>query len=1554
MESHGRYHANQPVYFLHSAESWVRGFIKEIKEVPKKGGSTEVVFSCQALKNAALLPAFSQSPGSSLVTPLREEEIHAVVGDAALASSSNTDTIDFDPTGADTFSDLLELSYLHDSTLLDQVRRRYFANLIYTHIGPIVLALNPYDYSLKNYTDANMPKYFAEGDAVVTRKSENLPHAWTTAHYAYWLMTTYKKNQSVIVSGESGAGKTETAKIVVKYLGRVSTSLCSDEQRQDAQQVTERVNLTSPILEAFGNAKTRMNDNSSRFGKFMKVYFKVAPTGGVMIGAAIEVYLLEKSRIITHGSGERGYHSFYQLLSAKSSEKKALKQSLKVDDAEKYPSLNIGQATVIPGVDDADDFDVVVKAMAAVGLSENEQGSVWKVIAGIIHFLGFQFKAISDDECALDRAASGDHVESFVKALTVDIGPLEKELTVTNSLIRGELIPKKLRKAQAVDLRDAIAKSLYEALFLWLVAKINTLITPSTAANADSWIALLDIFGFENFAHGNSFEQLCINLANETLQNHYNNIIFTRDMEECKQEGINTESVQFYDNQICLDLVCGVSFSQCGPGGSAQVTNKLSIMHLLDEESALSNGTDQAFCDKIVAKYNSSSDGPASPKGKGDAAPSGHPNFSKPKTQNNAFNIKHYAGEVKYTVDGFRNKNLDTTKETLKDVFRQSTNPFVAQLLGDAKSAAANKQTVGTFYKNQLIRLMTEINSAHPHWIRCVKPHSAKKPRMFHGVEVMTQLRSAGVLETVRIRQQSFSVRTPFEEFLSQFKLILASIPSCLMPVKGAPRQLPFEDPNAEARCVEVLRRADCSHHSLAQVGKTKVFMRTEGFYKLSNTLKALRAGLARVVQGYARAYRSALRARCFQINRNVLMLSGALAVRPSQVVARKIELKRLEEYLLTAFRSILMLQSTEQKVRSNEREEEEAAARAALRQKASESLQRLRAQWEEAKRIRDEHHQALMINDEQAKRADLIDVESSFRRLLVAFFAVSQGEENERGLIQLEEGGERSGSLAVRAAEVRQLYGAWIRSVFEALVSNICSAEDASRKNIADELDHVFALYFVALRKLLHAEAAGRQGVALEQQSSVRSISSIEQDEWSGVRSRWWTLKAQQDARDSLELQKAERSRRQTIIFEHEQTLIAILERSAAMEEDARLAEEARLREEAEAEERLRQAEEARAAEEHQRLLDEQRRAAQIVWMKAKAEEQRLAHITQCETLLRELRQQQAELSREYALECRKKEAAGSNHSTSRLATLAQFEKFRQRQQSINTAIAEAQRALEVLISPPHSNNKPSSPNSGARSLSPNRSVSPHQAPHTSHQHAATSLETASVATFQSVTCSSTLELLEKLSWTKLKPHTAAASGRVRNKDVTDNFTLSEVQEAGAPSVGGLFAMARTTSRLNAYRRARQEKEHDRSVSWATSSSLKKQQQQPEAAGSPSGMSTTNVDQSPAALPPPAVTFSSAAVPVQAAFSQPGLRSLARSSHAAPAAPRVLASINPFSPNWLPPPADVSGRLKAFLPDGSTVLLGSESLSTPAGGYRAGNSTSVPLTVIEMDDTEL
>ncbi|ESL10374.1 myosin heavy chain [Trypanosoma rangeli SC58] len=384
----------------------------------------------------------SENPSLVHAYPLQQHEIHRIIESCVEATEETT------------LNDLLELSYLHDATLLEQVRVRYYENLIYTHIGPITLAINPYDFTLPNYTDNNMPKYVLEGSNVVEMPSKNLPHAWTVGHYSYWRMCLDKRNQSIIVSGESGAGKTETAKIVAKYIGVVSTTQCSLQEKSGAEELTHKVNLTSPILEAFGNAKTKNNDNSSRFGKFMKIFFKPSLTGGVMTGALITVYLLERSRIVTHSKGERGYHSFYQLLASNGDAATSSRlNQLKLASAADYRSTAIGNAMKIDGVDDANDFDNVMRAMKFVGMTEAESNAVWSTVGAVLHLLSLEFKALTDDECYVDMAAQNAaiHVRMVRELLGLPNDTFFfQELVTTTQLTRGETIVRKLRLAQAL------------------------------------------------------------------------------------------------------------------------------------------------------------------------------------------------------------------------------------------------------------------------------------------------------------------------------------------------------------------------------------------------------------------------------------------------------------------------------------------------------------------------------------------------------------------------------------------------------------------------------------------------------------------------------------------------------------------------------------------------------------------------------------------------------------------------------------------------------------------------------------------------------------------------------------------------------------------------------------------------------------------------------------------------------------------------------------------------------------------------------------------------
>eukprot|EP00754_Rhynchopus_humris_P021082 Rhum_TRINITY_DN14724_c1_g3::Rhum_TRINITY_DN14724_c1_g3_i2::g.111743::m.111743/K12559/MYO10; myosin X len=529
--------------------------------------------------------------------------------------------------------DLLRLTILHDSTLLACVKKRYFKDIIYTFIGAIVVAVNPFNYKIPWYTDDNMEKYLQETYPI----QKNLPHSWACAHNTYHELRDDKRNQTILVSGESGAGKTEASKIVLKYLSAISSRMSGVVAKEGQQDVQARIMAASPFLEAFGNAKTARNDNSSRFGKFMQIKFSEE---GAILGANITKYLLEKSRIIVAGPGERVYHSFY--LAVRGNGKPLGPNSLvSVTD---YSSLNSGGCTENNEFNTGEEFDEVSDAMRTVGILDDDVRGIWLTLAGVLHALNVTFE--KNGEGSKIASAKVKELAASAQCLGVDNDMLSLELVRTVIEVRGEKSNRDLNVSKAQDGRDAFVKRLYDQVFNWLVDKCNQSLD---IAGDLRWIGLLDIFGFENF-EVNSFEQLCINLANESLQNHYNAYIFERDMDECRAEGIDVTSVEFPDNEPCLRMVSG-------KGG---------IISLLDDECGLGEGTDQGFLQKVTDYC--------------EGVPAFQPFFTRPRLAQTSFIVHHYAGNVSYEVDGFLDKNRDSLKPAMKLLLRSSTNPFIAEL----------------------------------------------------------------------------------------------------------------------------------------------------------------------------------------------------------------------------------------------------------------------------------------------------------------------------------------------------------------------------------------------------------------------------------------------------------------------------------------------------------------------------------------------------------------------------------------------------------------------------------------------------------------------------------------------------------------------------------------------------------------------------------------------------------------------------------------------------------------------------------------------------------
>lgn len=678
-------------------------------------------------------------------------------------------------------NDLMMLTELHEASLLFCLKRRYMRDVVYTNIGPIVVALNPFTFDIPWYKEEMMPQYLNEG-VVIER---NLPHSWAVAHNTYWEMRENRCNQTILISGESGAGKTEGAKIVVKYVGILSTLHGTVEQRESCAKVNLRVNAASPILEAFGNAKTVRNDNSSRFGKFMKIQFDKE---GFLIGSHQTKYLLEKSRIITASKDERVYHSFYLLAGGKDNKLYGIR------GAALHKSMKAGECLTIPDVDENVQFAQCVQAFSDVGITPDEQSCIWRVCAGILFMQNTEFLEKEERNVRVS-VIDPDWTSALERACELWGVPhkdVERELLMSTRVQRGETVVQHADRAKATDTRDSLSKGLYAWLFDWLFVKIN--VTTDDEAGCSQWIGLLDIFGFEDFEK-NSFEQLCINLANETLQNHYNFFIFTEDVRECREEGIDTTLVTFEDNKGCIDLLAG---------------GKLSIFAMLDDECKVGSGTDQNFLRNVINAFQATKQQPGNPFF---AAVTG-------KQKDAAFKVRHYAGDVTYVVDGFLEKNRDTLKDAMKEVLLKSSVALIPQLVPplDDPSRPQARTTVSAFFNKQLQELMTVINSTNPHWIRCIKPHPAKRPRKFSHQSVMQQLRSAGVLATVTIRQAGYPIRFKQDVFTARYRILMQ----------------PGDGDTVAAKCKAIFQRLDIVPE-IGQLGKTKVFLRQAAFLRLNH-----------------------------------------------------------------------------------------------------------------------------------------------------------------------------------------------------------------------------------------------------------------------------------------------------------------------------------------------------------------------------------------------------------------------------------------------------------------------------------------------------------------------------------------------------------------------------------------------------------------------------------------------------------------------------------------------------------------------------------------------
>ncbi|XP_043360791.1 myosin-IIIb [Dermochelys coriacea] len=829
---------NPPPTLLHP-EKWCRGFnhfisqclIKDFEKRPSVTHLLEHPFIRQAhgkdmslQKQLADLIQAQEQLG--FVAKIRYERIHT-------RRPYRVDAADKCPLD----DDLVNLEVLDEDTIIHQLQKRYADLQIYTYVGDILIALNPFQ-NLSIYSPQFSTLYHG------VKRSSNPPHIFASADAAYQGMVTFSKDQCIIISGESGAGKTESAHLIVQHLTFLG--------KANNRALREKILQVNPLVEAFGNACTAINDNSSRFGKYLEMMF--TPTGAVM-GAKISEYLLEKSRVIKQAVGEKNFHIFYYIYAGLFHQKKLSEYRLPEKKPPRYIDNETGRVMqdIITKDSYGRQFEAIQHCFRIIGFTDEEVHSVYKILAGILNTGNIEFAAISSqhqiDKSEVPNAEALDNA-----AALLSIGPEELQEALTSHCVvtRGETIIRTNTVDKAADVRDAMSKALYGRLFSWIVNRINTLLQPDkNICNAESrmHVGILDIFGFENFTR-NSFEQLCINIANEQIQFYFNQHIFALEQMEYQNEGIDATTVEYEDNRPLLDMF---------------LQKPMGVLSLLDEESRFPQATDLTLVDKfednLRCKY-----------------------FWRPKRVELCFGIQHYAGKVLYDAYGFLEKNRDTLPADTVVVLRTSENKLLQQLFSSPLTKTGNlaqararvtaasrslppqfsagrikidtmemmrhpeettnmkRQTVASYFRYSLMDLLSKMVVGQPHFVRCIKPNDDREALKFSQERVLVQLRYTGILETVKIRQQGYSHRILFEEFVKRYYYLAFKA-----------HQNPL---GTRESCIAILEKSKLDNWVL---GKTKVFLK---YYHIEQLNLFLREVIGRVVvmQAYTKGWLGARR----------------------------------------------------------------------------------------------------------------------------------------------------------------------------------------------------------------------------------------------------------------------------------------------------------------------------------------------------------------------------------------------------------------------------------------------------------------------------------------------------------------------------------------------------------------------------------------------------------------------------------------------------------------------------------------------------------------------
>uniref|UniRef100_A0A673YRP6 non-specific serine/threonine protein kinase n=1 Tax=Salmo trutta TaxID=8032 RepID=A0A673YRP6_SALTR len=707
----------------------------------------------------------------------------------------------------------------------EQLQRRYAKDQIYTYVGDILIAVNPF-HKMELYSPQYTKMYIG------AKRTANPPHIFAVADIAYQSMVSYNADQCIVISGESGAGKTESAHLLVEQLTVLG--------KANNRSLQEKILLVNNLVEAFGNACTAINDNSSRFGKYLEMKFTC---GGTVVGAQISEYLLEKSRVVHQATGEKNFHIFYYIYAGLAERKKLAHYKLSDSKTPKYllnEHIKLGP-DIVNNTFYKEQFDAVEQCFKVIGFTlEVHTLYVYSTLAAILNSGDIEFASVaSEHQTDKSNISNIAVLENAASLLCIRPDELQEALTSHCVVARGETIVRPNTVEKATEVRDAMGKALYGRLFSWIVNRINTLLRPDTHLGEDDKglnIGILDIFGFENFKR-NSFEQLCINIANEQIQFYFNQHIFAWEQDEYLNEDVDARVIEYEDNRPLLDLF---------------LQKPMGMLSLLDEESRFPQATDQTLVEKFEDNLKSK-------------------NFWRPKRVDLGFGIHHYAGKVIYNAAGFLSKNRDTLPADIVLLLRSSENQLIRKLVthpltktgkhtcvlcvqGDTgtgetthhprESTNMRTQTVASYFRYSLMDLLSKMVAGQPHFVRCIKPNNDRQASKFDREKVLVQLRYTGVLETAKIRRQGYSHRILYTNFVNRYYILAFHA---------------HKEPEASPEtCAAILEKTKLENWVL---GKTKVFLK---YYHVETLNLMVRQTIDRIVlvQAYVRCWLGAKRYR--------------------------------------------------------------------------------------------------------------------------------------------------------------------------------------------------------------------------------------------------------------------------------------------------------------------------------------------------------------------------------------------------------------------------------------------------------------------------------------------------------------------------------------------------------------------------------------------------------------------------------------------------------------------------------------------------------------------